>query len=367
VRHHEIHDLADELLAEEPRHEHVRVREVHLLSPGGAGAPDREMAAPVVIEDRGEHGRRVEPGQAEPVDVAVHGDQRGRVQIADDPVVLDRSSHLRLASSRGPVVRSGRVSRGGTGPHGPVSLVAREDARELAQRPETRLRGIPFAHAGWAMTGPSAEGDRWRSVDAQGPALVFRDDTGEQQYVALDGRSALTLGRGSGCDVRLPWDERVSRVHAGVERVGSDWTLVDDGLSRNGTFLNGERLSGRRRLRDGDTFVLGSTSFRFRDATRPTTQLTKVGEQILTAASLSPTQRQIVTALCRPYKHDDPYATPASNQHIAEELFLSVDAVKTQLRTLFQKFGIEDLPQNQKRVKLVERVLGLGLISRRDL
>jgi hypothetical protein len=34
---------------------------------------------------------------------------------------------------------------------------------------------------------------------------------------------------------------------------------------------------------------------------------------------------------------------------------------------MFQKFQIEDLPQNQKRTKLVERVLGLGLVSRRDL
>ena len=41
--------------------------------------------------------------------------------------------------------------------------------------------------------------------------------------------------------------------------------------------------------------------------------------------------------------------------------------MKTHLRTLFQKFHIEDLPQNQKRVKLVERVLGLGLVSRREL
>jgi predicted ArsR family transcriptional regulator len=88
---------------------------------------------------------------------------------------------------------------------------------------------------------------------------------------------------------------------------------------------------------------------------------------VVTVASLSPTQRQIVTALCRPYKHDDPYATPASNQQIADELFLSVDAVKTHLRTLFQKFQIEGLPQNHKRVKLVERVLGLGLVNRKDL
>ena len=202
---------------------------------------------------------------------------------------------------------------------------------------------------------------------ADGPALVYRDDTGVQRFVPLDGRASLTIGRGSGCDVRLAWDERVSRVHAGLDLVGHDWTLVDDGLSRNGTYLNGDRLHGRRRLRDGDTFVLGSTSFRFRGASRATTQLTKVGEQLVTAASLSPTQRQIAIALCRPYKHDDPYATPASNQRIADELFLSVDAVKTQLRLLFQKFQIEDLPQNQKRVKLVERILGLGLVSRNDL
>jgi pSer/pThr/pTyr-binding forkhead associated (FHA) protein len=188
-----------------------------------------------------------------------------------------------------------------------------------------------------------------------------------ERFCPLEGRTSLTIGRSSGTDIRLAWDERVSRVHAGLELVGHDWTLVDDGLSRNGTFLNGDRLTGRRRLRDGDTFVLGSTSFRFRQTGRPTTQLTKVGEQLVTSASLSPTQRQIVTALCRPYKHDDPYATPASNQQIADELFLSVDAVKTQLRLMFQKFQIEDLPQNQKRVKLVERVLGLGLLSRRDL
>jgi hypothetical protein len=217
------------------------------------------------------------------------------------------------------------------------------------------------------MTGPGDGDGRWQWDGAEGPVLVYREDTGAQRFVPLEGRATLTIGRGSGCDVRLAWDERVSRVHASLDRVGSDWTLADDGLSRNGTFLNGDRLTGRRRLRDGDTFVLGSTSFRFRDTSRGETQLTKVGEQLVTAASLSPTQRQIVIALCRPYKHDDPYATPASNQHIADELFLSVDAVKTQLRLLFQKFRIEDLPQNQKRVKLVERVLGLGLVNRRDL
>ena len=223
------------------------------------------------------------------------------------------------------------------------------------------------------MTGPEqaagppgragAPGPGW----IRGPALVYRDADGVQQTVLLDPFPSLTIGRGSGCDVRLPWDERVSRVHAQLDRVGRNWTLVDDGLSRNGTFLNGERVNGRRRLYDGDTFVLGATSFGYRDAEGGTSQLTTVGTQVVTVASLSPTQRQILTALCRPYKQETPYATPASNQDVAGELFLSVDAVKTHLRTLFHKFHIEDLPQNQKRAKLVERAFALGIVSRRDL
>ena len=210
------------------------------------------------------------------------------------------------------------------------------------------------------MTGPDMA---W----ARGAALVYRDDSGAQRFVLLEPHMPVTIGRGSACDIRLPWDESVSRLHAQLDPVGPDWMLIDDGLSRNGTFLNGERLSGRRRLADGDTFVLGSTTFAFRNPQAPTTQRTIVGTEMPTASSLSPTQRQVLLALCRPYKHDVPYATPASNQQIATELYLSVDAVKTHLRTLFHKLHIEDLPQNQKRVKLVERAFGLGLVSRRDL
>lgn len=205
--------------------------------------------------------------------------------------------------------------------------------------------------------------DSW----AQGAALLYRDDEGSLQVVALESLSALTIGRGSGCDLRLPWDDRVSRLHAQLDRVGTDWTVVDDGLSRNGTFLNGERVTGRRRLHDGDTLLLGQTSFGFREVRGKTSQLTMVQDEVLTVSSLSATQRQILTALCRPYKQDTPYATPASNLQIAAEVFLSVDAVKTHLRTLFQKFHIEDLPQNQKRTKLVERAFALGIVARRDL
>jgi DNA-binding NarL/FixJ family response regulator len=75
----------------------------------------------------------------------------------------------------------------------------------------------------------------------------------------------------------------------------------------------------------------------------------------------------VLIALCRPFKHGAAFAVAATNQQIADELFLSVEAIKTHLRALFEKFGVDDLPQNRKRLALVERALQSGLISERDL
>jgi len=85
------------------------------------------------------------------------------------------------------------------------------------------------------------------------------------------------------------------------------------------------------------------------------------------AASISPAQRRVLLALCRPYKDGSNFATPATNQEIGAELHLSVDAVKTHMRALFEKLDVGDLPQNQKRVALVERALNSGAVNRRDL
>ena len=58
---------------------------------------------------------------------------------------------------------------------------------------------------------------------------------------------------------------------------------------------------------------------------------------------------------------------PATNQQIGAEVCLGVDAVKTHLRVLFGKFGLDHLPQNEKRVRLAERALNWGLVRRSDL
>ena len=92
--------------------------------------------------------------------------------------------------------------------------------------------------------------------DAVPPLL--RDGDERQLIVELTAdHSPLTIGRQEASDVALTWDAEVSRAHADVERIGDLWTLVDDGRARNGTYVNGERVHGRRPLRDGDVIALG--------------------------------------------------------------------------------------------------------------
>jgi pSer/pThr/pTyr-binding forkhead associated (FHA) protein len=177
----------------------------------------------------------------------------------------------------------------------------------------------------------------------------------------------LTVGRSPQADISFPDDHEVSRLHAALEWMGMHWTVVDDGLSRNGTYINGERLTGRRSLRHGDTIRVGSSLLTFHDFAGLGDDATRLAAEMPDAASLTATQRSVLISLCRPYKHNVAFANPSSNQQIATEVFLSVDAVKTHLRVLFAKFGVETLPQNQKRVRLAERALQSGAISQRDL
>jgi hypothetical protein len=199
------------------------------------------------------------------------------------------------------------------------------------------------------------------------PFLAYRDGGGRQRLFSLGAeQERVTIGRRPERDIPLEWDLEVSRLHATLERSGDDWTVADDRLSRNGSFLNGTRLTGRQRLSHGDTLRVGDTLLAFCDPERGHSTVTMASESAPTVAQLSETQRRVLIALCRPFNEGGSFATPATNQQIAGELFLSVDAVKTHLRALFRKFGIEDLPQNQKRAKLAACAFQAGIVPARD-
>jgi pSer/pThr/pTyr-binding forkhead associated (FHA) protein len=197
------------------------------------------------------------------------------------------------------------------------------------------------------------------------PFLAYRDGGGNLRLEPLEEVASVTIGRGEDNNVVLDWDPEVSRTHAQLGLVGGEWTLVDDGLSRNGSFVNGERVPGRRRLADRDVLRLGRTSIVFRspgDAAESTAVADAAALVRLTEG-----ERRVLVALCRPLTVPGVSAVPASNREIAQELHLSPDGVKTHIRALFSKLGIEDLPQYRKRTELAQRALDSGLVSQRDL
>lgn len=198
------------------------------------------------------------------------------------------------------------------------------------------------------------------------PFLVYRDAAGRQILVVLPaGPGGVTVGRRDDNDIALTWDPNVSRVHAQLEAVGGAWVVVDDGLSRHGTKVNGRSLSGRQRLHDRDVITVGLTGLLYRSPPDPAGS-TAAGQLDRPSPHLTETQHRILVALARPCLQPDRLSPPASNRQIAGEVFLSVDAVKAHLRALFTKFDVGDLSHNDKRIKLVGEAIRRGAVTHRS-
>lgn len=197
------------------------------------------------------------------------------------------------------------------------------------------------------------------------PFLIYRDAEGAQVILELGGENhRLTIGRRDGCDVRIDWDAKVSRLHAELERISDQWTVADDGLSHNGTHIGEVRVRGQHRLRDGDLIVVGDTVLAFCDPRAGGSMATETAID-RPGPALTEADRLVLGALSRPLM-ESPYAAPATNAAIAAELHLSVAAVKSRLSSLFVRFGLDALPQNSKRAALAADALRAGLINRSD-
>ena len=210
---------------------------------------------------------------------------------------------------------------------------------------------------------------RARSQARQGgqAILVYRGPGGDQRVVVLDpDAERLTIGRRPDNAIPLTFDPNTSRVHAQLDRLGGEWVIVDDGLSRNGSSVNGRRLAGRHRLADGDVITVGLTPLLFRAPLDPVGS-TAAGGMDAEVPRLTDMQWRVLISLCRPCRDPDQLHAPATNIEIAGEVFLSVDAVKTHLRVLFTKFRVGDLPKNQKRLRLVAEALRTGAVGPHDL
>lgn len=200
------------------------------------------------------------------------------------------------------------------------------------------------------------------------PFLVVSPAGEGQRIIVLEATDeALWIGRSPACDIPLEGDGQASRTHAELVRTGGDWAVADDGLSRNGTFVGADRVIGRRRLEDGAVVSVGESTLAFRAPRLAGVATTLAGNRLPVRPEVTPAQRRVLVALCRPLLADPPMPLPASNREIAEELFLSEEAVRSHLKALFVRAKVSGLAQGTKRFSLAEVALATGIVARHDI
>jgi pSer/pThr/pTyr-binding forkhead associated (FHA) protein len=214
-------------------------------------------------------------------------------------------------------------------------------------------------------TATQEELDARREAERRGePFLLYRDEEGGQRLHVLGSEQrSVTLGRRHEADVSVPWDPEMSRLHAELELHAGEWTICDDGFSQNGTWVNGLRLSGRRRLLDGDLLRVGRTMFAFcapsADGMRPTLVPSELGA----TPRFSEQQQSVLRALCRPLLSDGEGVQPATDEEVAAETGVPLEDVVAELDQLGRIFGLEDMPVPEQRAEVALLALRSGLIS----
>jgi hypothetical protein len=184
-----------------------------------------------------------------------------------------------------------------------------------------------------------------------------------RDMIPLSGQR-VTLGKASTNDVSLDHDDTVSRLHAVFENLGFAWSIRDLG-SRNGTFLNGERISAERVLRSRDEVRVGKTKLIFwevRDSGEgPRDEETMAAQPSELPPRLTRREVDVLVVLCRPLVSDDPFPEPASVRRMAGELFVTEAAVKQHLQNLYDKFAIPT--EGDRRVRLANEALRRGAVT----
>jgi predicted component of type VI protein secretion system len=175
--------------------------------------------------------------------------------------------------------------------------------------------------------------------------------------VPLSGERTV-IGRSPEADVQLE-DEAVSWNHLEIERRG-EVLMATDLDSSNGTALNGEPLDRPRRLRDGDTLILGAHRLEVSIGSP-----TPVGATVPSSGptvALNEEERATATALVAPYRSEGAFAgRPATRAEIATELHVSERTAQRRLDSLAAKLGIAgDAGRNRPR-QIAARVIELGL------
>jgi DNA-binding CsgD family transcriptional regulator len=181
-----------------------------------------------------------------------------------------------------------------------------------------------------------------------------------RELVALEA-GRLTLGADPANDLALPADPTLSRLHAALERYGAGW-CVRDLDSRNGTFVNGQRVWRERPLRPGDELRVGATRLVYR-SDEPGGKSTQASEP---PPELTRREREVLLVLCRTVLGGAAFTEPASIREIADALVVTEAAVKQHLAHLYDKFGIHGGGE-RRRVQLANEALRRGAVTIAEL
>jgi ATP/maltotriose-dependent transcriptional regulator MalT len=147
-----------------------------------------------------------------------------------------------------------------------------------------------------------------------------------------------------------------------LENLGSAWSIRDLG-SRNGTYLNGDKISAERVLRSGDELRVGTSRLIFWEVKQAGEASAK--DETVSAEPAPPrlTRREleVLVVLCRPLVSDDPFPGPASVRDMALELFVTEAAIKQHLQNLYDKFAIP--AEAERRVRLANEAIRRGAVT----
>jgi len=159
-----------------------------------------------------------------------------------------------------------------------------------------------------------------------------------------------TLGRSEGCSIRLSGDPSISREHAVLERTEA-WTIRDLD-SRNGTYVNGERISNPATLAFGDSFQVGKFVLTLLGS--PTDTESTVHENAPSAPAdvsrLTNREKEVLALV----------ALGSTDQAIAHQLGIKVKTVHSHLERVHEKTG------RRRRPDLTRLAIETGIISSHD-
>jgi predicted component of type VI protein secretion system len=191
-------------------------------------------------------------------------------------------------------------------------------------------------------------------VDAR---IWLTGDSGEPRSVALSAERTV-VGRDPEADLHID-EEAVSWHHLEIESRGGV-LMATDLDSRNGTILNGEPLDRPRRLRDGDTLLVGGQRLEVSDPVPGRAGGTVAATE--PSVALNEEERATAAALVAPYRSEGAFAgRPATRAELAETLHVSERTAQRRLDALAAKLDVPGDSGRERPRLIAARVIELGL------